>query len=377
MRPGLRVLHVEAGPACFVPKEQLLPHMAEFARRAYRMMKNSVRYDVLHANFFMSGLVGLALKRRLELPLVTTFHALGLVRQQHQRDQDGFPGARIPIERQLVQQSNRVIAECPQDARDLRLLYGASLSNIVTIPCGVDVERFYPMRKAEARHRLGLSDDEFIVLQLGRLVPRKGIDNVIRAVGRLPNDIDVRLVVVGGASAEPDERLTPEIGRLRAVAERCGTAHRVQFVGSRHGPDLRTWYAAADVFVTTPWYEPFGITPLEAMACGTPVIGSRVGGIQLTVLDGETGFLVPPDDPGALAGRLELVYRNPLMARSMGALGAQRVRTMFTWDRVTDDLLQVYEAVRRRRFYTVASPVAKLRLVERTGAPGARLGAVR
>lgn len=376
VRPGLRVLHVDAGPACFVPKEQLLPYMNEFTRRAHRLMVHSRPYDVLHANFFMSGLVGLTLKRCLRVPLVTTFHALGLVRQQHQRGTDGFPVERIAIERRLVHQSDRVVAECPQDQEDLQSLYGAPASNIVTVPCGVNVERFCPLPKSQARARLGLPDDAFIVLQLGRLVPRKGIDNVIRAVGRLPADINVSLMIVGGASAEPDERLTPEIGRLRSVAEQCECAHRVQFMGSRHGPELRTWYAAADVFVTTPWYEPFGITPLEAMACGTPVIGSRVGGIQYSVVEGETGFLVPPNDPDALAQRLELLYRQPLLARSMGARGVQRVRSTFTWERVTDDLLRVYAAVRPRRACSDAASAASLRLVECGDEPVVRRGAV-
>jgi glycosyltransferase involved in cell wall biosynthesis len=374
IRPGLRVLHMAAGPAHFVPKEQLLPHMAEFTRQAHRLMVHSRRYDVLHANFFMSGLVGLTLKRCLRLPLVTTFHALGLVRRLHQREVDGFPLERLSIERQLVHQSDRVIAECPQDAKDLQSLYGAAPSNIATVPCGVDVERFRPMRKSDARARLGLRADAFVVLQLGRLVPRKGIDNVIRAVARLPDDIDVRLVVVGGASAEPDERLTPEIGRLRSVAEHSGAAQRVRFMGSRHGAQLRAWYAAADVFVTTPWYEPFGITPLEAMACGTPVVGSRVGGIQHSVVEGETGFLVPPNDPDALAQRLELLYRQPLLARSMGARGVQRVRSTFTWERVTDDLLRVYAAVRPDCPWTGAAPAAGPRPPQGRDEPVARRG---
>jgi glycosyltransferase involved in cell wall biosynthesis len=164
-----------------------------------------------------------------------------------------------------------------------------------------------------------LADDEFIVLQLGRMVPRKGVDNVIRAIAQLDPAVPARLLVVGGESAEPDERATPEIGRLRRVARECGVGDKVTFLGHRQRDELRAYYAACDVFVTTPWYEPFGITPLEAMACGRPVIGSTVGGIQYSVVHGVTGFLVPPHDPAALAAGLATLHGNPALANARGA----------------------------------------------------------
>ncbi len=342
MRPGVRVLHIDAGPARFVPKEELLRYMPAFTEAAAQLFLHSEPYDVLHANFFMSGLVGLELKRRFGIPLVTTFHALGLVRREHQGSADLFPAERIAIEQALVRESDRVIAECPQDEADLMRLYDANAERIACVPCGVDTEDLRPGDKRRARQRLGLAADEFIALQLGRMVPRKGIANVIAAMAELPADLPARLVVVGGGTTEPDERATPEIGRLRGIARDLRVASKVQFVGRRERHQLRDWYLAADVFVTTPWYEPFGITPLEAMACATPVIGSAVGGIKHTVLDGVTGYLVPAEDPKALATRLMDLQENPALGAAMGRAGVRRVRSLFTWERITEQLLDVY-----------------------------------
>ena len=338
LRPGLRVVHIDAGPARFVPKEQLLPHMPEFAHACEVRCRNVGGYDVVHANFFMSGWVALHLKHTLGLPFAITFHALGLVRREHQRSADAFPDERIDIERTLVEEADCIVAECPQDRMDLIRLYGADPDKTVMVPCGFDPGEFAPMDRLAARRELGLDPDEFVVLQLGRLVPRKGIDNVIRAMAHLPRELPSRLLVVGGESDEPDEAITPEIGRLRGVARDVGVEPRVTFTGRRQRPELRRYYCAADAFVTTPWYEPFGITPLEAMACGAPVVGSAVGGIQYTVLHGVTGFLVPPHDPQALAERLAALQANPALAQALGRAGIRRARSMFTWDRVANQL---------------------------------------
>lgn len=376
VRPGMRVVHLAAGPARFVPKEQLLPYMPAFANAARELLHHSVGYDVIHANFFMSGLVGLRLKEIFGIPLAMTFHALGLVRQEHQGPDDGFPAVRADIERFIVRRADRLIAECPQDEVDLKRLYGARAENISTVPCGVDLTEFAPGCKAAARRELGLADDEFVILQLGRMVPRKGVDNVIRAAGLLGPDVKARLLVVGGESPGPDPCATPEIGRLRALAEACGVSAQVTFTGHRQRHELRVCYSAADAFVTTPWYEPFGITPLEAMACGTPVIGSAVGGIKHSVVDGVTGFLVPPHDPGALAERLRQLHANPWLGQAMGRSGVRRVRALFTWERVADDLADVYEAVRVRREPVAAPTVAATpRRAVRSVASSVRIGA--
>jgi glycosyltransferase involved in cell wall biosynthesis len=344
---GARVVHVQAGPAAFVPKEDMLPFMAEFTRRMLQHCLCFGGYDVMHANFFMSALVAADLKKALGTPFVVTFHALGRVRRLHQNGSDRFPPQRLAIEQRVIHEADAVIAECPQDRHDLLKMYDADPTTIRTIPCGFDPDEFRPMPKLEARRALGLNPDEWIILQLGRMVPRKGIDNAIEALARLHrhHGVRARLVVVGGESRDPDPRRTPELGRLQELAAAAGVAGAVTFVGSRRRDELRAYYAAADVFVTTPWYEPFGITPLEAMGCGTPVIGSAVGGIKSTVVDGETGFLVPAKDSAALAERLARLRRDPSLGAEMSRRALMRARSSFTWRRVASDVARLYADV--------------------------------
>lgn len=356
----VRVVHVPAGPARFVPKEDLLPHMRDFARFFVDRARRHGGYDLVHANFFMSGLVAMRARAVLGTPFAVTFHALGLVRRMHQREADRFPATRIDIERRLVREADRLVAECPQDAEDLRTLYGAAPERIDVVPCGFDADEFVPVGKEAARAALGLPPGERLVLQLGRMVPRKGVDNVVRGVARLRRDhgIDARLLVVGGESDTPCPVATPEIGRLAGIASEEGVQDLVTFTGRRGREVLRLYYAAADVFVTTPWYEPFGITPLEAMACGTPVVGSDVGGIKFSVAHGETGYLVPPNDPDALAERLAQLFLEPEAAHAMGLAALRRAQERFTWAGVAAQLAAIFDATVRPR----TAPRARLGL---------------
>lgn len=344
---GVRVVHVDAGPPRFVAKEMLLPHMPAFTRGVMDELARMGGCDIVHANFFMSGLVAQRIKETLGIPYVMTFHALGLVRRAHHGAMDAFPDSRIEIERMLMKEADLLIAECPQDERDLVELYGADADKIRMVPCGFDARELSPMDRRQARQALGLDDEDFVVLQLGRMVPRKGIDNVIRSLAQLPDEAKdrTRLMVVGGESADGPALCSDEFLRLRKVARQCGVCERVTFTGHRRRHELRAHYAAADVFVTTPWYEPFGITPLEAMACGIPVVASAVGGLAYTVVDGVTGYLVPPHDPQALAACLERLRTHPGLAQAMGRCGLNRVLAQFTWEQVSHSLLGAYAEV--------------------------------
>jgi glycosyltransferase involved in cell wall biosynthesis len=298
----------------------------------------------------MSALVASSLKKILNIPYVVTFHALGLVRKLHQQEADRFPPERCLIERYIVQNADRLIAECPQDKSDLIHLYDADAAKITVVPCGFNPLEFHPLDRAKARSRLGLPEKDRIILQLGRMVPRKGVDTVIRALGCLQKKIgtaaqNIRLLIVGGNSEDPDIKVTPEIGRLQEVALTEKIADRIQFTGRRPRELLHYYYAAADVFITTPWYEPFGITPLEAMACGIPVIGSDTGGIKYSVVDGHTGFLVPPKDPHTLADRIDRLLSDDSLAAKLGSNGLHRVHRMFTWEKVARQMNTVYEEV--------------------------------
>lgn len=355
---GVRVIHVPAGPPCFVRKEELLPTMEKFSDYVVDFCRKEGEYEVVHANFFMSGLVAMRLKRQMQTPFAVTFHALGRVRRQHQGSADEFPAARLDIEDRIITMADAIIAECPQDQTDLERLYGADPQKIYVVPCGFDRAEFWPIPRKMARRTLGFSPDARILTNIGRLVPRKGIDNAIRGVARLRSrfGITATLLVVGGNSDVPDPGLTPEIGRLKAIAQAEGVGDQVVFTGRRSRELLKLYYSAADMFITTPWYEPFGITPLEAMACGTPVIGGNVGGIKYSVVDGDTGCLVPPDDPDSLADRVAQLYANPETLKQFSRNGVRRVASKFRWERVTRDIAAVYmAAINAERTLMVAS----------------------
>jgi glycosyltransferase involved in cell wall biosynthesis len=348
---GVRVIHIPAGPARYVPKEELLEFMDEFADRMLDYTGVQREYDLVHANFFMSGLVAARYKQVRGVPFVITFHALGRVRMLHQGKADRFPRERTEIERRLMHQADRIIAECPQDRIDQITLYEADPAKIRVVPCGFNESEFRPINRLAARREIGMPPDGPLIVHVGRMVPRKGVDNVIRGFARLVcrSKISARLVIVGGESDDPDPMATPEIGRLGEVAAQEGVLDRVIFTGRRPRDRLKYYYCAADLFVTTPWYEPFGITPLEAMACGTPVVGSRVGGLQYSIGDGETGFLVPPNDADVLGDRMAQMLCDPKLLEQFSRNAIEWVNRHFTWRKVARQLARVYEEIDSRQ----------------------------
>lgn len=344
---GVRIVHVPAGPPEYVRKEELLPYMGQFMSYMLSFCRRRRRYDVVHANFWMSGFIAAEIKRALGIPFVITFHALGRVRRLYQGEADGFPDERFDVEDRIVDEADHIIAECPQDEEDLIRLYNADPARISIIPCGFDPGDLSPVSKALARVVLGFPPDEPLVLHVGRMVPRKGVDNVIRGFARLRGRHGVRahLIIVGGDLQDADPRIREEIERLGRVVEEEGVTEEVTFAGRRGREALKYFYSAADVFVTTPWYEPFGITPVEAMACGTPVVGSNVGGIKFTVRDSETGYLVQPNDPDALAERIAHLYQNPQVMRLFSRQAVRRANDLFTWERVARSVGALYENI--------------------------------
>jgi len=345
---GVRVVHVKAGPIAFVRKEDLLQHMGEFTDNVLAYSKEQGDpYKLFHANFWMSGLVAADIKKRMEIPFVITFHALGKVRLIHQGKADQFPAERLEIEKRIVEEADQIIAECPQDREDLIEHYGARSDCITIIPCGVNVQEFYPIDKLLARMVLNLRAKERIILQLGRMVPRKGVETVIEALALLNQNhrTAARLLVVGGESDDPDPEKTPEIGRLAEIATKLGVNRKVTFVGRKNRDALKYYYSAADVFVTVPWYEPFGMTPLEAMACGTPIVGSNVGGIKYSVADGKTGYLVDPKQPEDLAEKLHVVFSNRKLANYFRENAVRRVNAEFSWSKIANSVSNLYERI--------------------------------
>jgi D-inositol-3-phosphate glycosyltransferase len=341
--PGVRVISIKAGPQMHIIKEDMLQYMPEFKQNMLQfIIDQHLHYELLHANFFMSALVAMGIKEELDIPFVVTFHALGHVRRAHQAENDKFPEERMEIEKNVVQNANAIIAECPQDKEDLMAHYDADEQKIAIIPCGFSDAEFYPIKKEIARRITRLPQNDHVLLQLGRMVPRKGIDNVIRSLAYLPEcNKNYRLVIVGG---ESELEKSDEYQRLMSIAAELGIQNKVEFTGRKDREMLKYYYAAADIFITTPWYEPFGITPLEAMACGTPVIGANVGGIKYSVVDDITGALVSPNDPPALAQKVHDILSDPYRMEEMGQKAIEHVNTNFTWKKVAEQVGSLYSA---------------------------------
>lgn len=321
LRAGVAVEHLDAGPPVPVAKDDLLAYVPELAVDLARRL-DAFRPAVVHGHFWMSGLAVVDAGQKLDLPTVQTFHALGTVKQRQQGSSDTSPAARVGLERDVARSVDRVIASCADEARELVAL-GARKSQIDIIPSGVDCSWFVPEGPAASRprtHRL---------LAIGRLVPRKGVDDAIAALQWLP---EAELIVAGGPDSA-DVVSDPEAIRLKTLAKDCGVAHRVHLVGQVPHTELPALIRSADLVVCLPWYEPFGIVPLEAMACGVPVVGTAVGGLLDTVIDEVTGLLLPPRQPQAAAAAIRELLADDERRRAMGVAGRERAAG-YTWNRV-------------------------------------------
>jgi D-inositol-3-phosphate glycosyltransferase len=335
MTGGLVVDHVAAGPARPIPKDVLLPHMDVFAERLYESWSADPP-DVVHAHFWMSGRAALAAAEPLGIPVLQTFHALGVVKRRHQAGADTSPPCRIDEEARIVRRSAGVIATCSDEMFEL-LRLGADPSQIEVVPCGVDLDAFRPDGPAELR-----SAGTARIAVLSRMVPRKGVDDVIRALALVDG---AELVIAGG-----DDGDQAELGRLHGIASAAGVHDRVEFRGRVSRPAVPSLLRSADVVACTPWYEPFGIVPLEAMACGVPVVASAVGGMVDTVVHGVTGLHVPPKSPERIAGALRELLSSPSLRQTLGEEGARRARERYSWNRIAASTLGIYRAVAARPY---------------------------
>jgi D-inositol-3-phosphate glycosyltransferase len=340
--------HVDAGPPVAVPKDDLLGYMDEFAAALADRWRHE-RPDVVHAHFWMSGLAGLAAAGPRSIPVVQTFHALGVVKRRHQNGRDTSPAARPAIERRLVHEVDHVVATCTDEVTELRRL-GATPDRTTIVPCGVDTACFTARGPLSPPRRAGLRR----LVAVGRLVERKGFADVIDALADVP---DTELLIAGGPAAAglADD---PEARRLRARAAERAVGDRVRLLGRLGRAELPALLRSADAVVCVPWYEPFGIVPLEAMACGVPVVASAVGGLTDTVVDGVTGVLVAPRRPDDLAVALTALLADPDRRRALGAAGADRARLRYRWSRVAADTAAVYRRLLDRRQHAVTAVAA-------------------
>jgi D-inositol-3-phosphate glycosyltransferase len=353
---GVRVINVPVNADGPLPKDALWPHMPAFRNAIARFATlGDAPYDLIHGNFWMSGWVAAELGLRWGVPTAQIFHATGITKAREQGAADTSPSERIEIEKCVVRAVDRLIAQCPAERDELLADYGARPDQVALIPSAVDVERFQPVAQGAARQALGLDPVAELIAYVGRIIPRKDVRNVVHALAHLKTrrlaagtGLIPTLLIVGGETEQPDPVATPEIAALRELAAALGVADHLRFVGRKQPDELHLWYSAADVAVTTPWYEPFGLTPLEAMACAVPVIGSRVGGIAFTIVDGETGYLVPPHDPQAVCNRLDRLLGDPTLRVRMGQAGRTRVLRGFTWDLVATRTAALYDILLSR-----------------------------
>jgi glycosyltransferase involved in cell wall biosynthesis len=328
---GYVVEHVPVGPPEDVPKDELLQYMPAFARYLETRWREQP-IDVVHAHFWMSGVASTRAARHVDVPVVQTFHALGTVKRRHQGDHDTSPPERLGLEHRLCERVDHVIATCTDEVEELALM-GLPARRATVVPCGVDTDVFRPYA-VPPRRRPHL-------LSIGRLVERKGVGNVIEALAELP---DVDLTVAGGPDPS-DLDTDPEVHRLREVARQAGVADRVQFIGGVGRQEVPRLMNEADIVVAVPWYEPFGIVPVEAMACGRPVVGSAVGGLLDTVLPGRTGELVAPRRPDAIAAAVRPLLDDPRRRADYGRAGRDRAVALYRWACVAERTEEVYATV--------------------------------
>jgi D-inositol-3-phosphate glycosyltransferase len=344
---GVRVdvVHVPAGPPQPVPKDELLPYMGKFAEWLAADWRRDWMPDVSHAHFWMSGLAAVTVRRACGVPVLQTYHALGSVKRRHQGTADTSPPRRIAYERQLGRSVDGVIVQAREEIGELVRL-GVPRDRMTLVPSGVNTDRFAPagpsVPRDPARPR---------ILTVARLVERKGVEDLIRALPAVP---DAELVVVGGP-AEAELESDAYAQKLERLARACRVGGRVRLAGAVAAHEMPAWYRSADVLAATPWYEPFGLTALEAMACGVPVVASAVGGLADTVVDGVTGDLVPPREPAVLARTLRRLLADDVRRLSYGAAAADRAVHSYAWSRIAGRMAGVYANVAAPRVSEVVA----------------------
>ncbi|MAT05675.1 MAG: D-inositol-3-phosphate glycosyltransferase [Acidimicrobiaceae bacterium] len=333
VEPNHTVVHIEAGPH-HLPKEALGDVVDEFTDRVLEHLAIIGGADVVHANYWLSGVAAHRIKHELDIPFVSTFHTLARVKAE---GGDPEPVWRDRAEAELINCADAVCVSCPEEEAQFRRLYGDPQGQIEIIAPGVEHALFGPGDRTGARRAIDVDPTVPMLLFVGRIQPLKGPDVAIRALHALGRS-DARLVIVGGASGTTGDG---ELERAHELVDELGLHDQVDFVEPQPHHILSTYYRAADVVVVPSRSESFGLVALEAAACGTPVVASAVGGLQSLVEHGETGFLVPDRDPAEFAKAIARILDEPLLADAMGAAAAVRA-SRYTW---------AFAAARLRRLY--------------------------
>lgn len=361
--PNARVVTVRTGPAAPYNKNWVLDHLPEFVSRIRCFADGQdLSYDVVHSHYWLSGPAALELRKLWNTPVVHMFHTLGAMKNQVATAAPWTESdTRLAIERQLLQDADAIVAATPLDRAQMAFHYGVETDRIVVIPGGVDTTTFRPYPQTEARQRVGFpSQPTKVVLFVGRIEPLKGLDTLIRAI-KLSITCQpalkhrLQLIVVGGDALAQADQWSSEERRVRELVHELGLASHVRFIGSRPQAQLPLLYSAADVVAVPSHYESFGLVALEAQACGTPVVASRVGGLTYTVQDGVSGMLVPYDDPSAFAHAIEGLVLHEGLREEMGAHAISNARA-YAWPRIAERMLHLYWATLHKRQPTPEIP---------------------
>lgn len=355
---GARVIHIKAGPEVPVRPPQIVAHLNEFVDGVLAFAaEENAHYDIIHSHYWLSGLVAEKLQEVwaktfcYRIPIVHMFHTLGHMKNRiNPNPEERAPQERLDGESRIIHTiADRIVAATPAEEEQLITLYGANPSKITIIPPGVDLGRFQPLDREEARQHIGIPCQGKNIMFVGRIEPLKGIDTLIQAAAILRNHYpqmmeNVCFSIVGG---DPwAKSLDIEMARLQALSQRLGVTDIVGFLGSKNQNMLPKYYAAAEIVVMPSHYESFGLVALEAMAMGTPVIASEVGGLAHLVRDRETGFHVPPRDPETLADRLYILLSQPELRNKLGEQARHYARR-YDWGIIACQLFGLYQSLKQ------------------------------
>lgn len=340
--PHCRTIRLTAGPEEFVPRDNIFGYAPAFVKELLKFQEhNGIQYPLVHTNYWISSWVGMELKKVQPVKQVHTYHSLGAVKYKSVTTIPMIARTRLAVEKAVLETAERIVATSPQEKRHMRELVSAK-GNIDIIPCGTDIRRFGCIEREPARAALGIEEETKVVLYVGRFDPRKGIETLVRAVARSQALQKGNLKLIIGGGSRPGESDGIERDRIEGIVSQLGLSDLTTFPGRLGEDTLPIYYAAADVCVIPSHYEPFGLVTVEAMACGTPVVGSDVGGLQYTVLPEQTGLLCPPKNEAAFAEAIDRILENPEWGRQLGEAGRKRVESKFSWDGVAAQLSNLY-----------------------------------
>ena len=337
-----RTIRLTAGPEKFVPRDNIFSYASEFVEKLVKFQQESgFQYPLVHTNYWISSWVGMELKKIQQVKQVHTYHSLGAIKYKSVNTIPWVASTRLNVEKAVLETAERIVATSPQEKEHMRSLVSTK-GNIDIIPCGTDIHRFGSLQQQAARQQLGIARESKVVLYVGRFDERKGIETLVRAVGQsqLRSDANLKLIIGGGS--RPGQSDGKERERIESIVAELGMSDFTVFPGRLDDRVLPDYYAAADVCVVPSHYEPFGLVAIEAMASGTPVVASDVGGLQFTVVPEETGLLAPPKDVGAFATAIDRILLNSEYRNKLGQAARERVETMFSWEGVANQLSDLY-----------------------------------